>query len=274
MRISIAGFSFHGLLSEGQMSLFGYLESVKYRYHLHTADIWNGMLASEDDDYVALVRRALDERELTCANYHADGVHVWDDDPEVRAAHREGALRHLRIAEKLGARTVRIDTGGVVGPITAEQLEVLSATFREYAEFGADAGFACGPETHWGLSLVVDNMEAIARSVDHPCYGVLLHIGHFELGDEEEGDRRLAPWAVHTHVDQRTTETRLESAMAILRDAGYRGYWGVEHHSGRNEYREVERQLASVRRVLASWGPAGEAPAPEGPLNRLLPHLD
>lgn len=272
MRISIAGFSFHGLLESGRMDIFGYLESMRYRYDLGAADIWNGMLISTDDDYIAKVREALDERDLVCANYHADGPHVWEDDAATRAEHRALALRHLRVAELLGARTVRIDTGGVVGPMTDEQLDVLATTYREYAEFGANAGFRCGPETHWGLSLVADNMERIARAVDHPGYGVLLHIGHFELGDEEDGDRRLAPWACHTHIDARVTGTRLESAMEILRDAGYPGYWGVEHHSGKNEYREVEFQLACVRRVVASWG--GQQARSEGPLNLLLPHLD
>ncbi len=44
MNISIASYSFYGLLGKGQMDVFGYLETIKYRYHLDTADIWNGML--------------------------------------------------------------------------------------------------------------------------------------------------------------------------------------------------------------------------------------
>jgi alkanesulfonate monooxygenase SsuD/methylene tetrahydromethanopterin reductase-like flavin-dependent oxidoreductase (luciferase family) len=56
---------------------------------------------------------------------------------------------------------------------------------------------------------------------------------------------------MHTHVDAQTTETRLADAIAILQAAGYDGYWGVEHHSAKNEYSEVEWQLAVVRRTLA-----------------------
>jgi hypothetical protein len=36
--------------------------------------------------------------------------------------------------------------------------------------------------------------------------------------------------------------------------AGYQGYWGIEHHSGKNEYVEVESQVAEVKRVLAAIG--------------------
>jgi len=276
MRVSIASFSFHGLIGEGKMDLFGYLETCQHRYGLDSADIWNGLLASTDDDYIRKVRGALDEREVVCANYHADGPNVWDDDPDTRERNYRSALEHLRIAETLGARTMRIDTGGVVGPMADEQLDLLVRRYGEYTRFGANAGFAVGPENHWGISLIADNMERIAKAVDHPSYGILMHIGHWEDGDEEGGDRRLAPWTVHTHVDARVTRTRLEPAMEILRDAGYQGYWGVEHHSGKNEYREVACQLAAVERVLSAWGPAGRGKGVprEGPLNPLLPHLD
>ena len=42
--ISIASYSFHGLYEIGAMSVFQYLETVKFRYHCDKADIWNGML--------------------------------------------------------------------------------------------------------------------------------------------------------------------------------------------------------------------------------------
>ena len=34
MKISIASYSFHGLTGQGMMDVFGYLETVKYRYRL------------------------------------------------------------------------------------------------------------------------------------------------------------------------------------------------------------------------------------------------
>src|SRR6476661_2149780 len=98
--ISIASYSFHELIAAGRMDVFGYLESVRYRYHLTVADIWNGLLGSEPEEYLtpdilAPVREALDERELPLANYHADGCHLWEDDPAVRERHHQLALRHL-----------------------------------------------------------------------------------------------------------------------------------------------------------------------------------
>lgn len=261
MTISVASYSFHGLLAEGAIDAFGYLESVRYRYGLRTADIWNGILSSTSKDYVAKVRRAIDEREMSVVNYHADGPHVWDDDPAARAANRAQALGHLRVAAQLGAATVRIDTGGALQTATDEQIDTLAAAFREYCAFGNDHGFTVGPENHWGLSLYADNMERLARAVDHPSYGVLLHIGHWEDGDEEGGDRRLAPWTSHTHVDARITRSCLEERIRLLVASGYTGCWGVEHHSAANEYAEVACQLAEVQRVLQRLNLENRPPA-------------
>jgi hypothetical protein len=67
----------------------------------------------------------------------------------------------------------------------------------------------------------------------------------------DEYDRALAPIAIHTHIDQRTCYERLDAALAILLETGYRGALGVEHHSGKNELAEVEAQIGLVRRALS-----------------------
>lgn len=259
MKISIASYSFHGLRSEGMIDVFGYLETCRYRYRLNTADFWNGLLGADeivwDPLFQRKVVRALREREMTLVNYHVDGCHIWEDDPDRREVHHRAALAHLRAAATLGAKTVRIDAGGRGQEWTSEQFDLLVTRYREYCCIAADCGFRIGPESHWGPELVPDNMERLARAVDHPAFGILLHVGHWEQATPEEGDRRLAPWAVHTHVDARTTRMRLAEAIQILLSAGYDGYWGVEHHSGRNEYAEVAVQLAEVQRVLLELAP-------------------
>ena len=247
MKISIASYAFHGLLREGKMDLFGYLESCAYRYQLRSADIWNGMLVSTEDEYLAGVKDALDERELALANLCVDGAHIWEDDPDVRAQNHENALAHLHAAEVLGAETVRIDAGVRADTFTDEQFDHIVMRFREYAQRAHDNGYRVGPENHWGAEVVPENMVRICEAVDHPAFGVLLHF-------RGEGDPLIAPWAMHTHMSWQITEGALEDSMAMLREAGYSGYWGVEHHTGANEYTEVAIQLARVRDVLARWG--------------------
>jgi len=227
------------------------LESIRYRYGLDAADIWNGGLLGPDEDYIRAVREALDEKELVLANLCIDGAHPWEDDVESRDAHHALALKWMKAAEILGARTVRIDMGGKGEQFNQEQMDHVVKRFSEYAQRAWDNGYRVGPETHWGPSLTVSVQEAVAKAVDHPGYGMLLHISHWHGGPEEEdrGDRLIAPWVMHTHVDAKVTAAGPEAKMRMLRDAGYDGYWGVEHHSAKNEYAEVAWQLAVVNRA-------------------------
>jgi sugar phosphate isomerase/epimerase len=236
------------------IDVFGYLETVKYRYGLETADIWNGILGSEDlihqDGFQKKVKEALDERGMTVVNYHVDGCHIWEDDPVARERNYRAAIKHLKVAKAWGAKSVRIDAGGKGKAWTSEQFDHIVDRFKEYSQLGKEHGFRVGPENHWGAQMVPDNMVRLANAVDDPNFGILLHIGHWEDTQEEEGDRRLARWAFHAHVDARITRTRLELAMRLLLNAGYQGHLGVEILSGSNEYAEVGFRLAEIRLVL------------------------
>lgn len=249
MRISVASYAFHGLLAEGKMDVFGYLETVKFRYHIDTADIWNGMLQSTDEDYLKKIREAMDEKEMNLANLCVDGAHVWEPDENARAKNRKNALANLKAAEILGAKTIRIDMGGRGLEMTDEQFDAVVKGYKEYASIAADCGIMVGPENHWGPSLNPANMVKVKEAVDSPAYGILLHIGHWDT-DEENGDAICAPFTMHTHVAANVIPV-CEEKIDMLLNAGYKGYWGVEHHSGKNEYIEVEWQVASVRRALA-----------------------
>ena len=253
--ISIAGYSFHGALADGTLNVFGYLEACRYRYHLDTADLWNGVLGTDPEQYLqpaflAKVRNAMRERGLTLVNYHADGCHIWEDDPAVRERNASMAERHLQAAEILGAKTVRIDAGGRDRYWTPEQFEQIVKIYRIWAKRAHDNGYAVGPETHWGPENYPDNMLKLAKAVDKPGFGILLHMGKDIAGTPDDYDRQLAPLAVHTHICARNASTRIDSVLRILREAGYKGCLGVEHHSAKNEFAEVEVQLGQVRRAV------------------------
>lgn len=236
------------------MNIFGYLESCRFRYHLQTADIWAGLMGRDANAYLSdgtidRVAQAARERGLTVVNYHADGCHPWEDDADKRKANQALAERHIEAAEKLGARTVRIDTGGHERHWTSEQFDTLVAKYTTWSQRAKDNGYRIGPETHWGTDNFADNQLQLAKAVNSPGYGILLHMGKATDMPIDEWDRALAPFAMHTHLTQVTCETRLETAIQILLDANYQGCLGVEHHSAKNEYAEVAAQLGAVQRV-------------------------
>ena len=252
MKIAISSYSFHGLSSEGRMDVFGFLETCKYRYGVDAVEIWNGTMGrNTDEDFLRKVRDSLDDREMVVANLCVDGPHVWVDDPAEREAHYQEALRYLKAAEILGARALRIDMGGSGNSQTDEQFDYVVKRYREYARRAADNGYRVGPETHWGPSLTPAVQKKVHDAIDHPGYGILLHVGHWEGGPEAEkiGDPMASAFAAHTHIDARITATCLEEKIRMLYAAGYQGYLGLEHHTAKNEYWEVGWQLAELRRT-------------------------
>jgi sugar phosphate isomerase/epimerase len=248
VKISIASYAFHGLLREGKMDIFGYLESCKYRYHLDAADIWNGFLTSTDDEFLTKVKDALDERGLTLVNLCVDGAHLWEDDPDVREKHYQNALAHLHAAEVLGAKTVRIDAGVREANWTDEQFDFIVKRYQEYAQRAYDNGYKVGPENHWGAEKDPQNMKRLCEAVDHPAFGVLLHF----KGTLDEC-LLMAPWAMHAHLVSDITDGSLAETMSVLRELSYDGYWGVEYQMGKHEYAGVGVQIAKVRDVLNRW---------------------
>jgi len=262
MRLSIMSYSFQHTFQQGMMDVFGFLETAAHRYRVREVDLWNGFFIERsagpvfklaDESYIRKIREALDERELTVANFAVDGAHLWDPDPETRRRLRENALEHLRAAEILGAKTVRIDTGGSYASsetMGEEQFEHTVSLYREYARRAEEGGYRIGPENHMGASLLPAEMKRLAEAVEHPAFGFLLHLNRWKA-DREEGDATVAPWTFHTHIDGRTVALP-EAARSVraLLDAGYAGVWGIEHNAPERQYDEVEWMVASVRRLV------------------------
>ncbi len=254
LKISILSYGFRGLLKEGKMDVFGYLESCKYRYGLDAADIWNTFLTSMEEPYLKKVREALDEREMVLADLCTDGTYIWDDKPEAREKNYRNALANLKAAHILGARFMRLDSGGTAPVWTNEQFEHIVKRYKEYAQWAHDRGFKVGAENHWGAEKSWANLQKLYRAVNHPGFGLSIHVNASWAGTQAEkdvADREVASWVSHTHLDfGLTTGPLLEEKLANLWNAGYDGYYSIEHHSGKDEYPEVAVQLARVRSVL------------------------
>lgn len=257
MEISVSSYSLHSLIESGEMDVFGYLESMKYRYRLNTADLWcsppNGTLPGVDEDYLKKVKNSLEEKDLTLVNMAVDHACIWGDTPEETELHYKNALAYLHAAGKLGARTVRIDMGGRSLDMIDEQFELIVKRYREYCKIADSYGFFIGPENHFGPSLSPENMDKVYKAVSHPAYKVLLHIGRWKV-DEDKGDALVAPYTMHTHfnVDGPTPHgwplPRVIEEMKLLLDAGYKGCFGIE---AGYSVPEVEWQVASIRRAIA-----------------------
>jgi sugar phosphate isomerase/epimerase len=265
-KLSILSYSFHGLVRRKMQDIFGFMETCKYRYNLNAADLWNGHLASTDEEYIAKVKEALDEREMYIPNIACDGCHVLDKDPERTKVTNANAWEHLRAANTLGVGFVRIDAGPQMPrgsdktDWTEEEFDYVVKLYKEFAQYAYDNGFKVGAENHMGPNIYWKNMKKLMEAVDHPGFSFCVHIGGWRGTEEEvaQADKECAPYAAHTHIPWNICEGPLVQKMNDLRDGGYQGYYSVEHHSGNKEYAHVAIQLAKVRTVMRSWELGGD----------------
>ncbi|QJD87716.1 sugar phosphate isomerase/epimerase family protein [Cohnella herbarum] len=249
---SIGSWSFHSLHRLGKMNLFGYMESMKFRYRLDHVDIWNGMMLSTENDYIQSVKDTLVEDELTVANLAVDGADVWHDDSAVRERNREKAFLYFDIARRWGVRNVRIDMGVTTVDMTDEQYEFCVNRYREYARVAYDNGFRVGPQTHQPASCSPKNLVRMSNDISAPGFGIILNVNRW-LSDKETGDEITAPLTCHVQFDRAFvdfTGPELIQKIQLLRQAGYRGCWSMEFRGGINEYQEVERDLQTIRQAV------------------------
>ena len=257
--ISIASYSFHGLLGEKKIDIFAYLEALRFRYNVEYADIWSGYLpnlcsadpiSEADEALLKKVRCSMDEKGITLANLCVDGPHIWADDESEREIHYKGAFNYMRAAKILGAKTVRIDVGVRENTITDEQFDYVAKVYGELAAYAKDFDMRVGTENHWGASRDPQVLERLNKAVANDAYGHLFHFGNFFEGQEEVGMETVLKMAMHTHIPANSV-TYAKEYIRRLVNAGYKGTFSIEHHSSRHEYVRVAWQLATVRALLS-----------------------
>ena len=217
MDISIGGFSFHRLFGAGEQDFFKYITDCK-ALGATQLDPWNAQLApirnaddvikagrdpqharltAQDDAYLKQVRAASDAAGLPFGCIAVDGAHIYDADPNVRAANRMLADRWLEVAEILGAKQVRVDAGG---PQDMPD-DVFAILITEYEDLVARAGrkgIEVLMENHWGPSVIPENVVRIMKAVDG--LGLLLDTHNWAPDLREKGWELCAKYARSTHI--------------------------------------------------------------------------
>lgn len=250
-KISVMSYSFHGLHNVGAMDLYGYLFTLKYRYGLNIADIWNGFITSYEDIENQKLKNMLDELDMSVAALCCDQAHVWDDDPKVRAANEKMALDCIRLAKTIGAKTIRIDVGVRDEKFPKDKLDYVVEKYTEYCALAAAFGAKLGPENHWGCSRDPESLQLLLdRMAGVPNFGLQLHLGGWQCGDPDVNDLHFVKYAMHMHMDFPHCYNLNDKHLQDLRVTGYSGVWSVESHFGKNEFENVAFQLANVKRIL------------------------
>ena len=250
MEFSIGSWSFHELYESGQMNIFGYLQAIRYRYHLDSADIWTGMLECFEDSYIQKLSNSLLEEELSLSCLATD-AQIWDDDLERREQNQLLIHNYLQIASTLRAKVLRIDAGIRNPQISENQFDYVVEKYRTYSEIARQNGFLIGPQTHQPATQVPKNIARLVETVASEAFGIIMDLDRW-TDDRDIGNELCASSAIHVHFDSSRTkdEKAIERIALLLLQSGYSGCWSLEYRLGGSEYLGVARDLATLRHAV------------------------
>jgi sugar phosphate isomerase/epimerase len=193
---------------------------------------------------------------------------ICDLDPEKRKAGIEVAKKWLDGAAMLGAKSMRVNSGGpriaptpVADPSSypkndeiAKYLTNCIESFKEMADHGEKVGVKVTLENHWGLTANPINIKIIIEEVNNPfceaspdfCNWEHEYLLYHALAD-------LAPYAhtnVHAKYWNRWKNPDVQRNVRIMLNAGYTGIFALEYEEG--PWDGVEGAQYLYREVLAS----------------------
>jgi sugar phosphate isomerase/epimerase len=189
-------------------------------------------------------------------------------DVEKRKAGVEVAKKWLDAAAMLGAKSMRVNTGGprlapvpIPGPTghaTNDALVQLMSdcieSFKEMADYGAKVGVRVTIENHWGIAANPINIRAIIEEVNNPFCEASPDFGNWEHEYlMYHAIQDLAPYAhtnVHAKYWDRWKTQDVQRNVRIMLNNNYTGLFALEYEKG--PWDGVEGAQYLYREVLAA----------------------
>ena len=152
----------------------------------------------------------------------------------------------IDIAHYLGCHAIRTNCHGPSDASTEDMLNWASDSYNNLLEYAMPARISVLIENHGGISNDADFLISLLNRVNNLYFGLLPdyrgpgtdfdHLGFLE---------KALPYAQGMSVRMQPTAEETEHMIKMCRDAGYRGYYGIET-SGREGIRASKKVLDRV----------------------------
>jgi hypothetical protein len=284
----------------GEITMLDFPEFTKKTFPgVYQMDLWSGLFGDSDDDsqYFTTTIEGFDGKKHTVREFDPSTPsgkkwletmastmvktgtkchHISNDvpqdisslDPAKRQAGIEVAKKWLDGAAILGAKSMRVNTGGphiapvpqltpsgyATNAVLEDYLTNCIASYKEMAEYGARLGVKVTLENHWGLTANPINIRIIVEEVNHPfceaspdfCNWENKYLLYHALQD-------LAPYAhttVHAKFWDRFGEPDVQRNVRIMLNNNFTGVFALEYEAG--PWNGVEGAQHLFQEVLAA----------------------
>ncbi len=267
-KISLAEWSLHNALFKKKMTNLDFPVAAKKEYGIDAVEYVNQFFKDKarDEKYLAELKKVCADNGVTSVLIMCDGEgNLGDPDEKKRNQAVENHHKWVEAAKYLGCHSIRVNAYSKGS--YEEQLNLAADGLRKLCEYGDKYGINVIVENHGGLSSNGEWLTAVMKKVDHKRAGTLPDFGNFRLEKGKEYDRykgvkEMMPFAKgvsaksHDFDDKgEETHTDYHRMMAIVLNAGYRGYVGVEYEGNKlsepDGIRATKRLLERVREELA-----------------------
>jgi sugar phosphate isomerase/epimerase len=162
-------------------------------------------------------------------------------DPD-EASRKQSVSNHYRWVEAahfLGCHSIRVNAASE--GTWDEQMKLAADGIRSLCEFADDLDINVIVENHGHLSSNGEWLGGVMKMIDHPRAGTLPDFGNFRISEDEEYDRykgvaELMPFAkgvsaksIDFDEEGNETQTDYYKMLQIVKDAGFKGYIGIEY---------------------------------------------
>jgi len=269
-RISLAQWSLHREIRSGRLDNLDFAKRAKFQHRIDAVEYVNQFFADRATDFAYLgeMKQRATNLKVESLLIMVDGegpLAASDESERLRAVEKH--VKWLAAARYLGCHSIRVNAQGD-GP-AEERAKLAADSLNRLARLAEDFDLNVLVENHGGLSSNGAWLAGVMRLADHPRVGTLPDFGNFRIDEGEEYDRyegvrELMPFAkavsAKSHAfDEQGNETGTDYArmLGIVRDAGYRGWVGIEYEGeDLPEDEGIKRTRELLERVRAELDPA------------------
>ncbi|HIG88143.1 MAG TPA: sugar phosphate isomerase/epimerase [Planctomycetes bacterium] len=258
--ISLAQWSLHRALRGGGLDNLDFARVAREDYGVNGLEYVNSFFKAQagNFEYLAKMKKAAGDHGVKSLLIMVDGEGALADEDKTRRRKAvDNHFKWLAAAAYLGCHSIRVNAAG--GGDRGEAERRAADSLVHLAEVATPYGLNVIVENHGGLSSDGSWLSAVMRRANHPRVGTLPDFGNFRLGggksyDRYKGVEELMPFAkavsAKSHdFDEHGNEVHTDylRMMGIVKDAGYRGFVGIEFEGGGLSEKEG---ILATRRLL------------------------
>ncbi|MEM7785429.1 MAG: sugar phosphate isomerase/epimerase family protein [Planctomycetota bacterium] len=257
--ISLAEWSLHRSIRGGKLDNLDFPRVAKEEFGISGVEYVNQFFKdkAEDEKYLADLNQRCSDVGVESVLIMIDGEGaLGDPNPAKQKKAVENHHKWVTAAKTLGCHSIRVNAKS--GGTYEEQVKRAADGLRSLSEFAAKHDINVIVENHGGLSSNGQWLAQVIMKVNLDNCGTLPDFGNFRISrNKKEGDvwydrylgmAALMPFAKAVSAkshdfdkDGNETKTDYLKVMQIVKDAGYRGWVGIEYEGSQlDEYEGIK----------------------------------